>query len=720
MDPVAKPHAQFNQLINDSVEKLVRNFAHLNESVAEQFAATFSLSQSPKPTIETAQARCLALIEAKDLAELDLIIQSIKKQFPTVNVHVGSNKEAPIECSPIKQEANEVLSSTPATHSSHRNYLNVSSSSSESAKSNSYSGFRNQLTTNGPMLNGARVANAGDRASSIDNSSLSSSNASFERQESKDSGFWNLNKYSFESMKSLSISDSNPHNSLHVQLTAQKQQQHAYATIKQVAVNGGKTSLSPHKSETVEPRKFLLTSPTNKSSVYNWKKGQAWRYSSSNLSENSNMANTNENSNTSFNANSNNSSFSNERAEDEPSNAPPPPHSFGFSNSFEYEPVKARSDCLPHWSSTSHLEVTDSNCLSLPSAASSVKGHKRRGKLMRERTIDNADELSLANCFGSSCSNEAAVNKKEGSPGRQSNTACGSSSTSSAAANNGRVSPPEKRLTLGTEFNTQELGLIMTHLTNNKNFLNEELARQILVDKLRQQQVPPVCTSPRSVVSSPSSISSCSSSLINTVKQLSLLSPQNDSGGPVKPDRSHSTSRYDNSSLVKQYEFYQGLHSKLNAKNDENEHLLAHQQQQQQQPQMLFENRLSPNNKYYGLIKNLSATGSMESAEQRYMLGNHLKNPIYRSNSSPSYSSLPSLAACDQQQQHNNSRTPPPSQPHFGAHNLSDKLISLNQMLKKDAAYSPTTAKQGLGKPLPEIVITESDHVMNRNHKKFE
>ena len=106
----------------------------------------------------------------------------------------------------IKQESTDEMAS--------RNFLSIyqkntqspdglmktsGTSSTPKPSSDSYQNYRNNLSASACYLNQS------DRASSIDNSSLSSTNTSFERQESKDSGYCNLNKNSFESMKSLSI-----------------------------------------------------------------------------------------------------------------------------------------------------------------------------------------------------------------------------------------------------------------------------------------------------------------------------------------------------------------------------------------------------------------------------------------------------------------------------------------------------------------------------------
>lgn len=79
-------------------------------------------------------------------------------------------------------------------------YLSTGNSSLQKIDSNQF--VRNSLSTN--FCHFTERGNS-DRASSIDNSSISSNNTSFERQESRDSGFSNLNKNSFDSTNSFSL-----------------------------------------------------------------------------------------------------------------------------------------------------------------------------------------------------------------------------------------------------------------------------------------------------------------------------------------------------------------------------------------------------------------------------------------------------------------------------------------------------------------------------------
>ncbi len=203
--------------------------------------------------------------------------------------------------------------------------LTVTRTKTPDSNNQTYRNQKNNLSTNTCYYNQM------DRASSFDNSSsISSNNNSFERQESKDSGYCNRSKSSFGSIKSLSLGENSGHQK-HLLQQQNLNQQLQSSQIKQAPIQFDfdlKMSLSPTNGSNsgridTESRRFL-TSPTNftKSSVYNWKKwkkGQTWRYnSSSNLSETNSMPATNENSNNSFNNGySNNSSFSNEKAEED-------------------------------------------------------------------------------------------------------------------------------------------------------------------------------------------------------------------------------------------------------------------------------------------------------------------------------------------------------------------------------------------------------------------
>jgi len=145
-----------------------------NALAAENNSGESNLIEQTKPVKQ------LALIEAHDSNELNLILNTIKQIFPGVNVQICSN--------PNEEASKE-----------NKSYLTVSRTNCSSPDSSKLSNVsRYCLSTKPAEKKGC------DRASSIDNSSF---NMSMERQESKDSGFWTRTKCSFESMKSLSISD---------------------------------------------------------------------------------------------------------------------------------------------------------------------------------------------------------------------------------------------------------------------------------------------------------------------------------------------------------------------------------------------------------------------------------------------------------------------------------------------------------------------------------
>lgn len=482
--------------------------------------------------------------------------------------------------------------------------------------------------------------------------------------------------------------------------------------------------------DSIESRKFL-TSPTNvnRSSIHNWKKwkkGQAWRYNStSNLSENSTQ-NINENSNNSFNANSNNSSFSYEKTEEELLNEQSQTNNFlssqmnnsktyGFSNSFEYEttsnsshqPLYSKSNCLPQWSSTSQIEKNSANSSFAPAALAgeeSLKGKKRRGKLMRDQTIDNADEQSTSiNCLNPACPNPSCMKESNSSPFLNHNenslkscdvspknlSRCSSPGVMAAnAAKNGRVSPPEKRVTLdsNTDLNGEgnrdgnssvdsnknneeiqniiqkslssfyndksqvnQLDLsVLANALKNKSLFNNELMGQIIAEKLRQQhnalmnhhhqqQSTSNSPSPCPIAQSSQQQALNNSILLNTVNQLSHLSLRQDSMDSLKNSLSQS--------LANQFEYYQdmvkmGLDS--SAQSGLNKDMSR---------EILSENRLSPNGKYYLMKNHHQASASFESSNSQKNCSNSQAKPIYRSNSSPSYSSMHSVAIKNNQQQ---------------------------------------------------------------------
>lgn len=150
--------------------------------------------------------KTLAFIEAQDNNEMLMVINMLKNQFPHINLHLCptpnenfGSKSTESPQSEVKRETDEVGGAT-------KSYLNVHCKSSSvqspdlflkkncgSPKSDSYQYYRNSLS--------ASSCYHTNSVSSIDNSSLSSNNTSFERQESKDSESFYVNKSSFDSGK---------------------------------------------------------------------------------------------------------------------------------------------------------------------------------------------------------------------------------------------------------------------------------------------------------------------------------------------------------------------------------------------------------------------------------------------------------------------------------------------------------------------------------------
>lgn len=822
MDQSPKQQAQ-DQLITNSVEKLLPNVSYLNDekkqtfkSMTDQISSVSStlpsnngplisplfsrdISQKgvafPKIPGVKHNSKTMAFIEAPDINEMNMVIHALKKLFPNVNLHL-MNEELNISEerkedwyvkneSEIKREAvDEPMSNN------HLNVFNKNTHSSDISKPtqnmqqkpDSYQLYR----THNLSTNSCYYGNS-DRASSIDNSSLSSNNTSFERQESRDSGYCNNHtqresKGSFESTKSLSIGESTVNQQKQKELTYNN----IYSKNQPVLFDYDQKTLSPssHRNET-DSRKFL-TSPTsfNRSSIYNWKKwkkGQAWRYnSSSNLSENSN--NINENSNNSLNANSNNSSFSYEKTEDElneqaTSYVATTGHkyqgsSFCFSNSFEYETSKpnnlAKVELLPQWSSTSHIDKHDNMTISNHTISNDpVKSRKRRGKLVRDRTIDNADEQSNSmnclnpTCLNPSCQNEnycstngSLLNQNENSlksDGSPKNLSRSTSPSVLVVPKNGRISPPEKRVSLDSnestnneennsqniikqsigsfanedQLNQLDLSILVANIIKNKNFMNNDLVQQILVEQIRQQNNALLQTNSSSTCASPQNANNPSTNLLNTVKQLSHLSLRQDSMNSIKKTLSHT--------FANQIEFYQDLQMELNLNNSGKTLENNNKSFSEINHQILSENRLSPNNKY-NMMKN-QGSSSLESSEHKNYSNQSQTKPILRSNSSPSYSSVHPLVRENQLNfKRNNNEIPinsfyniekpkesisfessPDSNPLTDNNNnaINKNSKNLNQdyqgfIKSENYLKSFNGNSQVMSKPLPEIVITES------------
>lgn len=133
----------------------------------------------------------LAVIEATDPNELELVMRLINERFPTVKVNFFAGRDQNNNNDGV-QDQNDNLSFS-KTNESNKNNKNLNADSGErvgevGARRLSTSSIRNATSVDG----GAGLLNM----------------MAIERQESRDSGFWSVSKCSFESMKSLSLTDS--------------------------------------------------------------------------------------------------------------------------------------------------------------------------------------------------------------------------------------------------------------------------------------------------------------------------------------------------------------------------------------------------------------------------------------------------------------------------------------------------------------------------------
>ena len=327
------------------------------------------------------------LIETNDSNEMNLILNTIKKMFPSANV-----------IRTCYQDNNLTTKETPSSSSSPPTTTTTTTSSNNSKAYLSVTPTECKKATT-------------ERADSIDNSSLIISDSnSIERQESKDSGFWTRSKCSFESTKSLSID-----------VTAKSSQAVINTTSTTTVTPTPTITPSTPKQEhfldassvstQFNIKNNYLTSDSLSINSYNWKKwkkGQAWRYSNTNLSEQTNN-NTDtirtKTTNNSFCSSDNSSfSFSIDRNEDESNESYTNTTTTNnyFSNSFELATSKLSLQTNNQWSSsTSKLEIlsnsnntnsTSTSDSNINSSNNLINSQKRRGKLVRDRTIDNTDD----------------------------------------------------------------------------------------------------------------------------------------------------------------------------------------------------------------------------------------------------------------------------------------------------------------------------------------
>ena len=553
---------------------------------------------------------------------------------------------------------------------------------------------------------------------SVSNNNILSSNLSIERQESKDSGFWTISKCSFESMKSLSISDTPAIAAAAAaahffQQQQQKQlQQHQSNNNNNETLNSSnqqqsKSSQSTENNNEINnnSRKFLdaadVLSKSQLSNWKKWKKGQAWRYNSSNnISESDNNINNNDlNYNNNHNNNgqnkneltynitntsSNSFDFTYNRSFDSTSCCSNNSDSCStnrnylqkhiphMSNSFELSTIGSyNSPCSPAlsttshqstaakspspvnhlhqnsyhhhhhnhnyhhhahplhtWSSTSILETTNNTqteslnkSLDLSSSGSNpgnsnqmilaAKGQKRRGKLVRDRTIDNADETSPYNnnlstnrsndrinafspspvsMIDSSTSNNNHNNSNNNNNNNSNDANLDENNSSDNKSlvknNNGRISPPEKRASFSFDQSSSNSNSNSANISiDNDNMIctsstlttttttNNNLFRQYSINNLASggsiKTGMSGCGISRasSNDSSSKSPSPSPSSIYSTNSNNTLVHGNSPSNNTIL-----NNSSFDSSNSQMHYDFYKDLQSKLNIKtNDSNE-----------------------------------------------------------------------------------------------------------------------------------------------------
>lgn len=698
MDQINQENKSFNSQLTNTIDKLIRSYQNNVKAEAGSPSPPLLLLQtgnestddSSKPSDTSSNSSCekpLALIQANDLNEMNLVLKSLKINFPNVNVHLCLNS----------------LNETNVNNKEERHKLSPKASTNQVQIKNCLS---------------ASYKHHSDRASSIDNSTLS-----IERQESRDSGFWTTSKCSFESTKSLSISDSHSNDAtapttllipIHLQ---QQQQQHS--SKPQTPTNEEKAGASGQPENEIS-RKYL-TSPTSfsKSPLYNWKKwkkGQAWRYNSSGSNLSQSDCSTNNEDALSRNNSLNCASFdstnmnSNQANENELGDTASIPNlsqthaSSHFSNSFESSCTTPGSSAtvsnltiqtsnLNHhmWSSTSKLdELSNHKSLSfsgtsttIPSAASTnfltveqSKAHKRRGKLVRDRTIDNTDDQQSLNSFNNLTINNNSNNltnnhvKLEStrfdsissliSPLSISNSKDSLNNLSNSnnqrdqnpfLSTNGRVSPPEKRVSLNNtasspsstnqnqdleqqqqQHQSPNLNLIMSHLLN-QNKIPQSAAKTSASSSLSSSPAP-----------TPSSIHDVmnSAAVVAAAAAIAAVMSNNPSPGtgPSNPSTNDKiTGNFESTSFLNQYDFYKDLQAKLSIKTNENDEANKVQQAK----------FIPSSNSMFKSTAHSPSTQSPNNQQQQLKQVNYLSNQqqttkiVSRSNSSPSYSSFSSI-----------------------------------------------------------------------------
>jgi len=339
--------------------------------------------------------------------------------------------------------------------------------------------------------------------------------------------------------------------------------------------------------------------------------------------------------------------------------------------------------------------------LNNPDCTNSTHQQKRRGKLVRERTIDNSDEQSSASAFNSfhreniKFASSSNLNTNDASEPRHESSRRFSKDGSPIPPNctspsiqqqqqNGRVSPPEKRLSLNlksepteediqaaiaqlhgltsqSKLDANEIKQIMANVLTNKYFVSEELVKKITEINSEQHQQLRLNPSVSPVSSCPSPFSPGSSSsaagLIPNVNKLSLLSPPSKSMSPNEFHKDLQTklnlkSSFDSDDKADMQECINNINNNINDNdnNDSNKNTNNNNKlhdSTNRNSYMLKTGSSSSfdfkfiNNNYLsnGLPSQLSSNNTNNINSSSSNNSNNITKSIYRSNSSPSYSS---------------------------------------------------------------------------------
>jgi hypothetical protein len=307
--------------------------------------------------------------------------------------------------------------------------VNVFESSSSSATSSSSESPNSKSTKNFRLLNSSSRSSFG----SIENGSLTRASSfndggiggSMERQESRDSGFCSFSNSSFESMKSLSINDNN------------------------------NITYGPQLTIPNDLNNFDSRSPIRRK----WKKEHAWRYTNSNAKNISIDDYVDQQPQISISKSKNLNII--ESIEEKYELNSSTEKSISKDNSLEIS-----LDNLNTNDSDSTPTKTNSNETLNKISFLTVNNQKKRGKLIREPTID--DENTVQSSSGSPpslCTQDNNENYKKSSADCEKDEKKNNNILPIKISVNGRSSPPEKRAT----FNVQKQMSIDETYSNFEN-----------------------------------------------------------------------------------------------------------------------------------------------------------------------------------------------------------------------------------------------------------